>query len=83
MEGTYNCTAKNKENTISSSAALRVYGKFNKRKQNVLNQNEDEYEDEDVRDECGDKDKDKDKSGEKGGKEELKGCAFRLLPDYT
>ncbi|XP_022797615.1 carcinoembryonic antigen-related cell adhesion molecule 1-like [Stylophora pistillata] len=27
MEGTYNCTAKNKENTTSSSAALRVYGK--------------------------------------------------------
>ncbi|XP_022804778.1 fibroblast growth factor receptor 3-like [Stylophora pistillata] len=27
MEGTYNCTATNKENTTSSSAALRVYGK--------------------------------------------------------
>ncbi|PFX12729.1 Hemicentin-1 [Stylophora pistillata] len=27
MEGTYNCKAKNKENTASSSAALRVYEK--------------------------------------------------------
>ncbi|XP_022808745.1 uncharacterized protein LOC111345730, partial [Stylophora pistillata] len=27
MEGTYNCKAKNKENTTSSSAVLRVYGK--------------------------------------------------------
>ena len=29
MEGTYNCEAKNEKNTISSSATLRVYGKFN------------------------------------------------------
>ena len=29
MEGTYNCEAKNKKNTTSSSATLRVYGKFN------------------------------------------------------
>ena len=28
MEGTYKCTAKNKENTASSSAALHVYGKI-------------------------------------------------------
>ena len=28
MNGTYKCTAKNKANTISSSATLRVYGKF-------------------------------------------------------
>ncbi|XP_022778478.1 roundabout homolog 3-like, partial [Stylophora pistillata] len=27
MGGTYSCTAKNKENTTSSFAALRVYGK--------------------------------------------------------
>ena len=28
MNGTYKCTAKNKANTISSLATLRVYGKF-------------------------------------------------------
>ena len=28
MTGTYKCTAKNKANTTSSSASLRVYGKF-------------------------------------------------------
>ena len=28
MNGTYKCTAKNKANTTSSSANLRVYGKF-------------------------------------------------------
>ena len=28
MNGTYKCTAKNKANTTSSSAILRVYGKF-------------------------------------------------------
>ena len=28
MNGTYKCTAKNKANTASSSATLRVYGKF-------------------------------------------------------
>ena len=29
MNGTYKCTAKNKANTTSSSATLRIYGKFN------------------------------------------------------
>ena len=29
MEGTYNCEAKNRKSTTSSSATLRVYGKFN------------------------------------------------------
>ena len=28
MNGTYKCTAENKANTTSSSATLRVYGKF-------------------------------------------------------
>ena len=28
MNGTYKCTTKNKANTTSSSATLRVYGKF-------------------------------------------------------
>ena len=28
LNGTYKCTAKNKANTTSSSATLRVYGKF-------------------------------------------------------
>ena len=36
MEGTYKCTAINKENTASSSATLNVYGKFNKEKIKLL-----------------------------------------------
>ena len=31
MEGTYKCTAINKENKASSSATLYIYGKFNKK----------------------------------------------------
>ena len=42
MEGTYNCEAKNKENTTSSSATLRVYGKFN---DNDDNDNDDDDDD--------------------------------------
>ena len=44
MEGTYNCEAKNKENTTSSSATLRVYGKFN---DNDDNDNDDDNDDDD------------------------------------
>ena len=34
MEGTYKCKAKNKANTTSSSATLRVYGKCNENDDN-------------------------------------------------
>ena len=44
MEGTYNCEAKNEKNTISSSATLRVYGKFN---DNDDNDNDDDDDDDD------------------------------------
>ena len=44
MEGTYKCEAKNKENTTSSSASLRVYGKFN---DNYGNDNDDDNDDAD------------------------------------
>ena len=44
MEGTYKCEAKNKENTTSSSASLRVYGKFN---DNYDNYNDDDNDDAD------------------------------------
>ena len=44
MEGTYKCKAKNKENTTSSSASLRVYGKFN---DNYDNYNDDDNDDAD------------------------------------
>ena len=44
MEGTYKCEAKNKENTTSSSASLRVYGKFN---DNYDNDNDDDNDDAD------------------------------------
>ena len=41
MNGTYKCTAKNKANTISSSATLRVYGKFS---YNDINDDDDDNE---------------------------------------
>ena len=39
MNGTYKCTAKNKANTTSSSAILRVYGKFS---YNDIDKNDDD-----------------------------------------
>ena len=39
MNGTYKCTAKNKANTTSSSATLRVYGKFS---YNDIDKNDDD-----------------------------------------
>ena len=42
MNGTYKCTAKNKANTTSSSATLRVYGKFS------YNDIDDDDDDDDV-----------------------------------
>ena len=44
MNGTYKCTAKNKANTTSSSATLRVYGKFSC---NDIGDDDDDDEDDD------------------------------------
>ena len=53
MEGTYKCEAKNKANTTSSSATLRVYGKFNV---NDDNDDDDADREDDVDDNHGDDD---------------------------
>ena len=55
MNGTYKCTAKNKANTISSSATLRVYGKFS------YNQDINDDDDDNEYDDDGDVDNDDDK----------------------
>ena len=51
MKGTYRCEAKNKANTTSSSAILRVYGKLNNdiddNDQDSFNDNKDEKKDDD------------------------------------
>ena len=44
MNGTYKCTAKNKANTTSSSATLRVYGKFS---YNDIDDDDDDNDDDD------------------------------------
>ena len=44
MNGTYKCTAKNKANTTSSSAILRVYGKFS---YNDIDDDDDDDDDDD------------------------------------
>ena len=43
MEGSYKCIAENTANTTSSSATLRVYGKFNDN-----DDNDDDYDDADA-----------------------------------
>ena len=50
MNGTYRCTAENKANTTSSSATLRVYGKFS------YNDIDDDDDDDDDYDDNGDND---------------------------
>ena len=44
MSGTYRCTAKNKANKTSSSATLRVYGKFS---YNDIDKDDDDDDDDD------------------------------------
>ena len=56
MNGTYKCTAKNKANTTSSSATLRVYGKFS---YNDIDKNDDD-DDDDGNDDDDDVDNDDD-----------------------
>ena len=48
MKGTYKCTAKNKANTTSSSATLRVYGKFSYK--DIDDDDDDDDDDEDDHD---------------------------------
>ena len=47
MNGTYKCTAKNKANTTSSSATLRIYGKFN---DNEIDDDDGDDDDDDAND---------------------------------
>ena len=58
MNGTYKCTAKNKANTISSSATLRVYGKFS---YNDIDDDNDYDDDEDVDNDDGNVEDEEDK----------------------
>ena len=53
MNGTYKCTAKNKANTTSSSATLRVYGKFS---YNDIDDDDDDIDDDDDDDDNDDDD---------------------------
>ena len=63
MKGTYKCTAKNKANTTSSSATLRVYGKFS---YNDIDDGDDDNDDDDDVDNDDDDVKDEEeKKGEK------------------
>ena len=58
MNGTYKCTAKNKANTTSSSATLRVYGKFS---YNDIDDDNDYDDDEDVDNDDGNVEDEEDK----------------------
>ena len=58
MNGTYKCTAKNKANAISSSATLRVYGKFS---YNDIDDDNDYDDDEDVDNDDGNVEDEEDK----------------------
>ena len=55
MDGNYKCTAKNKANAISSSATLRVYGKFS------YNDIDDDDDDDDNNDDADNDDDDDEK----------------------
>ena len=48
LNGTYKCTAKNKANTTSSSATLRVYGKFSYNDIDDDDDDDDKDDDDDV-----------------------------------
>ena len=62
MNGTYKCTAKNKANTTSSSATLRVYGKFSC---NDIGDDDDDDDDEDDDDDVNNDDDDDNDEKEK------------------
>ena len=67
MNGTYKCTAKNKANTTSSSATLRVYGKFS---YNDIDDDDDNDDDDD--DDADNDDDDVEDEGEKQGEKKLR-----------
>ena len=58
MNGTYKCTAKNKANTASSSATLRVYGEFSC---NAIDDDDDNDNDDDDHDDDDDDDNEEEK----------------------
>ena len=58
MNGTYKCTAKNKANTTSSSATLRVYGEFSC---NAIDDDDDDDNDDDDHDDDDDDDNEEEK----------------------
>ena len=58
MNGTYKCTAKNKANTASSSATLRVYGEFSC---NAIDDDDDDDNDDDDHDDDDDDDNEEEK----------------------
>ena len=61
MNGTYKCTAKNKANTTSSLATLRVYGKFSYNEtDDDDNDDDDDDDDDDDNDDDDDDDDDND-----------------------
>ena len=61
MNGTYKCTAKNKANTTSSSATLRVYGKFSCNDIGDDEDDDDEDDDDDVNNDDDDDNDEKEK----------------------
>ena len=61
MNGTYKCTAKNKANTTSSSATLRVYGKFSCNDIGDDDDDDDEDDDDDVNNDDDDDNDEKEK----------------------
>ena len=69
MNGTYKCTAKNKANTISSSATLRVYGKFS---YNDTDDDDNDDDDDDDDDDVDNDDDDVEDEGEKQGEKKLR-----------
>ena len=66
MNGTYKCTAKNKANTTSSSATLRLYGKFS------YNDIDDDDDDDDDDDYVGKDDDNVEDEEEKKGEKKLR-----------
>ena len=66
MNGTYKCTAKNKANTTSSSATLRVYGKFS------YNDIDDDHDGDDNDDDVDNDDDNVENEEEKKGEKKLR-----------
>ena len=69
MSGTYKCTAKNKANTTSYSATLRVYGKYSYN--DIYDDDDDDDDDDEDDDDIDNDDDDVEDQGEKKGREEI------------